>query len=815
MSQSQNFTLGSNSVNISMGNGITTSGRNTTVTATTGSNGSGYSVAYNGNGTITLTFDTVVANLKFSIYDIDNSQFANVTAKDPAGNALNVSMTNLTPGLTLSGTATSPTLTAPNTNYPSTGTDYRGVVNLSIAGYAPAGTGGVKTVNINIGGTAGDFWLSDISACVYKPLPTNYYLVSKPFAGQPAYILNNSNAPTASTTDVATGNCRYVFKDNSGGNRYLNSLGYDPYQHILYYVWDARSSSPANKTIRKYDFNTLSANNATMSSGTASTVISDITAAPFNVPVFSQGVESGAGAFYGGSYYIGIEGADGGSSNTGRCSIIWRFDFDASNNATKASQAWAFPADNSSGKTIHNWSDFSISNGILYDFNSTDPSGSSGGQFTHCDLQSGLIVNMYLPNGSPVPGQSGTAWNENIYWLDNSNDNIALYNKNGTIGGMSPLTGKAAIDWTSSGSGDGSDAFKPPIDYGDAPASYDPASADPASHDYDSTITLGTLWNAEFAKKTSPNATGDGVTDDGLPSPPVFSNFQTSYTASVSVYNHSGAAVTVAGWIDMNNNGVFDPGEGTTATLSTSKTTLQTVVLSWSGTAIPLGVTRVFMRLRVTSASNGMTASTPTGYFSNGEVEDYVIPVSTVLQTTLLSFTASPVNNQYVQIAWQTASETNMQSYIIQRSQDGNSSWDDLQFVAPANAGDNGNIYTATDPRPLGGTSFYRLKMVSYSGDAGYSGIAKVTFKNGPIKLSLTPNPFKQNLSLTLNLPEANTVLVRLIDLNGNLVYAQSLSGSQGPNYITVTNLPALAKGIYVLEVTSGSYSVREKVFKE
>lgn len=817
MSQSQNFTLGSNSVNISRTAAITSSGNNTAITAFKGSFGSGASVSYNGNGTITLTFDTVVSNLLFSLYDIDNGQTANVTANDAAGNPLNIVMSVVSAGIiTVGGAATSPTATASAVNCTGTGADYRGTVNVAINGFVPAGTKGVKSVTITIGGTAGDFWLSDIAACVYKPFPTNYYLVSKPFAGQPAYILNNSNAPTASTTDVATGNCRYVFKDNSGGNRYLNSLGYDPYQHYLYYVWDARGSMSANKTIRKYDFNTLSANNATMSSGTASTVVADITAAPFNVPVFAQGVESGAGAFYGGSYYIGIEGADPSSSSTGRCSMIWRFDFDASGNATKASQAWAFPADNGSGKTIHNWSDFSISNGILYDFNSTDPSGGGGGQFTHCDLQSGLIANMYLPNGSPVPGQSGTAWNENIYWLDNSNDNIALYNKNGTIGGMSPLTGKASIDWTSSGSGDGSDAFKPPIDYGDAPASYDPPTVDPAGHDYDSTLIFGTFWNAEFAKKTTADASGDGVTDDGLPSPPVYTNSQTSYSADVKVYNHSGAAATVAGWIDLNNNGVFDPSEGVTVTLSTSSTSLQNVHLSWTGQpSIPVGLTYVFLRIRVTSASNGMTAFNPNGYFPNGEVEDYRIPVSGVLQTNLVSFSAVPVNDQYVQINWQTAGETNMESYIVERSADG-VNWNTQQIVSPHTNGDNINNYAGTDPSPLSGVSYYRLKMVSSSGDFVYSSISKVSFLNGLFSISLIkPNPFKNSLNLSILMPKPGTITIRLIASNGNAVFTGSYHGNQGNNIIDLSGLPYLAKGIYFLEASNGVNTVREKILKE
>jgi hypothetical protein len=820
MTLNQNFTLGTNSVNIARTASITSNGGNNVITAVAGSYGSGASVSYNGNGTITLTFDTVVANLQFSLYSIDNKQTAAVTAADASGTPLDINMTTVQAGIiTLGGTATNPTATANATSWPGTGTDYRGVVNVQINGMAPAGANGVKSVTITIGGTGGAFWLSDLSACVFSGFPTNYYLVSKPFTGQPAYILNNSNAPTASTTDVATGKCRYVFTDNAAGNPYINSLGYDPYKHILYYTLDGlfTGTNSTNKGIKKYDFNTLSANNATMNSGTISTVIADMTQAPYNVPVFDQGVESASAAFYGGSYYFGIEGSNkiGSPGTSGRNSMIWRLDFDAAGNPRKISQVWAFIADDGNQVVQHNWSDFSISNGILYDFSSAGPSGDGTGQFTHCNLQTGLIVNTYYPNGNPVPGQSGTAWNENIYWLDNSVDQMALYNKNGTIGGAYPLSGKATIDWTPSGSGDASDAFKPPIDYGDAPASYDPVTVDPAGHDYDSTLKLGTLWNAEFAKKTTVDASGDGVTDDGLTGPPVFTNGQTTYGANVNVYNHSGAAVTVAGWIDLNNNGLFDPTEGAAVTLSTSNTSLQLVHLSWTGSAIPPGVSFVFMRIRVTSKTNGMTASNPNGYFSNGEVEDYKISVSNVLQTTLVSFAATPVNDQSVHITWQTANEMNMESYIVERSADG-INWSSWQMVSPLNTTDNNNTYSANDPRPFPGVSYYRLKMVSYSGNFAYSEIAKVAFRSGPFSIaSLSPNPFKDVLTVNIVMPKAGAITLRLIDTYGNILYAGSVYGNQGNNTIVLPHLPSLTKGIYILEATSGPDIAREKVLKE
>ena len=105
MSTTQAFSIGTNRVTIAMGTGISTTGQNTVnsgyansygTPSTVFSNGGTAlnSVSYNGNGTVTLTFDTLVSHVAFSLYDIDSKQVATVTAKDGSGNALVVKMAN-------------------------------------------------------------------------------------------------------------------------------------------------------------------------------------------------------------------------------------------------------------------------------------------------------------------------------------------------------------------------------------------------------------------------------------------------------------------------------------------------------------------------------------------------------------------------------------------------------------------------------------------------------------------------------------------------------------------------------------------------
>src|ERR1700712_793242 len=53
-------------------------GDNSLHTGETGGYGTGDDIEFNANGTITFTFDNEVQNLKFSIFDLDNSQSATI-----------------------------------------------------------------------------------------------------------------------------------------------------------------------------------------------------------------------------------------------------------------------------------------------------------------------------------------------------------------------------------------------------------------------------------------------------------------------------------------------------------------------------------------------------------------------------------------------------------------------------------------------------------------------------------------------------------------------------------------------------------------
>ncbi len=806
------FGIGVNTVTIAMVSNVTPNGDNNLNTAQTGSYGAGSNVQYTTSAaaaTMTLTFATDVQNLKFSIYDLDNNQWVSISAVNSAavGQTVTLSKANAGSAIALSANpGLAPLAKGPGGNI--INTDNNGTLNVDFGG-------SIHTVTITFSNAAGDFWLSDITACVLGSFPANYHQLAsgKPFTGQPDYFLVNPDNTSAYYLDPATGKAYELFRDNA--QPFINSLAYDQVNHFIYYVTDGSASANTNKAIKKYNVTT----------GVISTVVADITVAPLNIPTMDQGVESAGAAFYNGSLYLGIEGGKYNNANP-RQTNFYRIDFDASFNAISAEQVYSTPAYTVGGTSLHDFGDFVVENGTLYDFNTARQ---GGGPYTypnssvvHFDMQMENITNNFI---NPTPanyfaGQVGLTWSGTMYsfwWNTNApaTGGVRPYNPaTGTFGANTLCTTARGPAWPN-GAGDASEPFKPPMDFGDAPASYDPVGTDPAVHEYDSMVFLGPAVNTinmEWAQKSGANANLDA--DDGMPSPPIFTHSQTGYDADIKVMNKSATNATVAAWIDFNNNGIFDPSEGITVTV-TPNAAVQNVHLKWTGMPyINPVVTNVFCRIRITSAANGLTTSKPNGYFNNGEVEDYKLLVDDILPVKMTQFTAQTDNNQHVVINWQTTGETNLKEFEIQRSKDG-ANWETLTTVAPKGSSSGLTDYSDVDDQPYAGTSWYRLVTSDKDGRGVNSEARKITFSRSISAVQVTPNPFNNNISINLTLYKKQPVQIKLIDLSGVIIQQMKIDGQEGQNLIRLDRLNAVAKGLYILEIATDDEVRREKLTKQ
>lgn len=343
-------------------------------------------------------------------------------------------------------------------------------------------------------------------------------------------------------------------------------------------------------------------------------------------------------------------------------------------------------------------------------------------------------------------------------------------------------------------------------DYGDAPASYGTeAAGNGAVHQVNPALTLGSIIDVDANGAPGQTATGDDGTgqndEDGVSVFPSISTAGsatfTNYTVKVSARNTTTSTANLCGWIDWNNNGTFESGEGVCTTLAVSGTE---ATLVWPSSTLsgPTGTTGTYARFRLTT--NSLTAGSATGSATDGEVEDYFILFSGVLPVTLISFEAAAQEN-HVALNWATSEETNADRFDIQHSTNGK----DWNVIGTAVAKGESSVrasYAFVHQAPVKGRNFYRLKMIDQDQTFSMSKITSVVFEKTSIPVAY-PNPADSRIMLS------NEELVKYITLHAVSGAKVFESKKEFNNGIDVSKLN---QGIYMMSVIhlDGSVSTQK-----
>jgi hypothetical protein len=186
------------------------------------------------------------------------------------------------------------------------------------------------------------------------------------------------------------------------------------------------------------------------------------------------------------------------------------------------------------------------------------------------------------------------------------------------------------------------------------------------------------------------------------------------------------------------------------------------------------------------------------------EVVDQIdIATAIVLPLTLTNFSGQRTANS-VLLDWTTVSEQNTSYFDIQRGSDGKT-WSDIGQVAAAGNSTQPVNYHYTDTLPLTAVTawFYRLEMTDIDGQSTYSPVLAIG-GNVPSGLSLTayPNPFRQQLTLQVESPEAQNVQLQVTDFSGARLMTNLIPLQKGTNVLPLSSLQRLASGIYVLTLS-------------
>lgn len=182
-------------------------------------------------------------------------------------------------------------------------------------------------------------------------------------------------------------------------------------------------------------------------------------------------------------------------------------------------------------------------------------------------------------------------------------------------------------------------------------------------------------------------------------------------------------------------------------------------------------------------------------------------PPNVVLSSNLIRFDATKKEDK-TQLDWNTENEVNVSRYELQRSLDG-------KIFTPISTtlanNKPSNLYSYVDDihskLPTQAYFYYRLKCIDQDEKYTYSNTARVDYTNDASSISISPNPFTNQLSIATSSP---ILEASLFTNTGQLVFqSQQIIGSK---ILLDNNLPP---GLYLLKVKTKNQTYIEKVMKK
>ena len=178
----------------------------------------------------------------------------------------------------------------------------------------------------------------------------------------------------------------------------------------------------------------------------------------------------------------------------------------------------------------------------------------------------------------------------------------------------------------------------------------------------------------------------------------------------------------------------------------------------------------------------------------------------TVLPVNLSSFIAS-IQPQSVLLNWTTAAEINTDHFDVERSVDG-AHFGNIADVTATGNSNSAHTYAYNDYSALhlgSSTLYYRLKTIDKDGKFTYSSIIKLQLHNAEFSYSLSPNPVRNQLTVSFTTIATKQASIKITDGNGKSLYEKSLQGLQPGTVQQNINVAGLAAGVYYIQLITDS----------
>ena len=298
---------------------------------------------------------------------------------------------------------------------------------------------------------------------------------------------------------------------------------------------------------------------------------------------------------------------------------------------------------------------------------------------------------------------------------------------------------------------------------------------------------------------------------------------QVNYTSSVGLTAHTltcsfsesdpgftGLPVTTQGIVAQ----FVSPSGYWTVDASVGQTAAYTATVNASGFTKTDGVTAITdlanIRLikRPTSGSWGTFTSTTTAGPAalsavsaaglTGFSQFAIGGTASALPLELSSFTGKTLTTSNM-LQWETLTEKNVQSHIVERSIDG-IKWTEVGRKAGQLDSQSPLKYQLEDRTPPA-KAYYRLRSVDFDGQENLSNTIVLTRKGDQFGITAAfPSPAKDKITVQFASTEETSVHLKVTDLSGRTVLEQEFAAANGINEVPV-DLAGLQAGLYLVSI--------------
>jgi hypothetical protein len=191
-----------------------------------------------------------------------------------------------------------------------------------------------------------------------------------------------------------------------------------------------------------------------------------------------------------------------------------------------------------------------------------------------------------------------------------------------------------------------------------------------------------------------------------------------------------------------------------------------------------------------------------------------IAPESVPLPVELLAFSAD-CSSDLIEIKWTTASETNNDYFVVEKSLDGKSFFELTRIKAAGNSSQLQH-YSLADKAIPEQKVFYRLIQFDLDGKSQtFTPVVAFCRNNnqGIQIINVYPSLFTENINIEFFSDESQAVKITITDASGRKVAEKFLTSDKGFNKVE-WNLQNFATGYYQLEISDGNYSQRFKLIK-